>query len=92
MQCSSKIERGYTKEITLVSWNGSDSEYDIFRMERQVIIVEKYEKSILQSMELACLARARAEGLISDMEYITLSCKINDMFREEKKYDCIVGG
>jgi hypothetical protein len=54
--------------------------------------VEKYEKSILQSMELACLARARAEGLISDMEYITLSCKINDMFREDKKYDCIVGG
>lgn len=63
-----------------------------FRMERLVIILEKYEKSILQSMELACLARARAEGLISDMEYITLSCKINDMFREEKTIDCIVGG
>ena len=61
-------------------------------MERLVIIVEKYEKSILQSMELACLARAKAEGLISDMEYITLSCKINDMFREEKRIECIVGG
>ncbi len=39
------------------------------------------EKSIVKSIELACLARAKSEGLLDDEEFMNLTAKIKNKYR-----------
>lgn len=48
---------------------------------RVVIIMTNIEKSIVKSIELACLARARSEGLLDDEEFMNLTVKIKKKYR-----------
>ena len=40
-----------------------------------------FEKSIVKSLELACLARAKREGLLDEEEFMNLAAKIKNKYR-----------